>query len=107
MNQKTLEKKNKKLTKKRFKTIQSFGDALKNGVITRNMANEQQQQPGNKRKREIVSSTRPRSLNMKKKMFKIVTSKEKNRHFRGEWYLVVSVFKSIFSVSKKIRGRIR
>ena len=71
------------------------------------MANEQQQQSGNKRKREIVSSTRPRSLNMKKKMFKIVTSEEKNRHFRGEWYLVVSVSKSIFSVSKKIRGRIR
>lgn len=71
MNQKALEKKNKKLTKKRFKTIQSFRDALKNGVITRNMANEQQQQSGNKRKRQIVSNTGPRSLNMKKKMFKM------------------------------------
>ena len=51
---------------KRYKTMRSFGDAIRNGIIAMNMANVEQQQLA-KKIREFASDTKPRNLNIKKR----------------------------------------
>ena len=49
----------------KFEIVQIFGDAIKNGVITTDIANDKVQQLATKIK-EFANSTKPRNVNMKK-----------------------------------------
>ena len=50
----------------KFKTIQSFGNATRNDIITMDMAIDEQEQLA-KKIREFNINIRPKNLNMKKK----------------------------------------
>ena len=54
-----------KMLHKRYKTMRSFGDAIRNGIIAMNMANVEQEQLA-KKINEFAIDTKPRNLNMKK-----------------------------------------
>ena len=49
----------------KFEIVQIFGDAIKNGVITTDIANDKVQQLATKIK-EFANSAKPRNVNMKK-----------------------------------------
>lgn len=66
----------------KFKTIGSFGDAIKNDMFPTDMGNDEQQRWA-KKVREFINNTRPRNLNLKKEKQSIennvpTLSKEEN-----------------------------
>ena len=50
----------------KFKTIQSFGDAIKNGIITMHMTNDEQNWIANSI-REFFSNAKPKKIRYKKR----------------------------------------
>ena len=50
----------------KFKTIQSFGDVIKNGIITMHMTNDEQNWIANS-VREFLSNTKPKKSAVKKR----------------------------------------
>lgn len=70
----------------KFKMIRSFGDSLKNNIVTMDTANDEQNQLVKKIK-EFIGNTRPTKLNMKKEKESVMLVKW---HFSKEekWSII-------------------